>query len=254
MWQVPVCVRYGAGAKVGRACTLLTERTGVLALPEGAPCPEWLLPNEGGVGYYLSRLEGNGLAGDGLDGLLVRAKTTIGVPERIALVGDVNALVANGSIEKARALALVPTLAADESRHVVEASMSIVRGVDEILPPSRRPAYEAFLRQTYGARARTLGWQSRPGESDDIKELRPALLARVAGDGRDANLSKGATLPEVEATFGPRLAKLEGGPRLMQQLVEQVSLCATARKAQAPSCWRFFSELPESRAFTEHRN
>lgn len=56
LWQIPVCVRYGAGKASARACTLLSGATGEMELPslEGGngACPEWVMPKEGGRGYY----------------------------------------------------------------------------------------------------------------------------------------------------------------------------------------------------------
>ena len=64
----------------------------------------------------------------------------------------------------------------------------IVGGIDEMVPDRLRPHYARFVRRLYGARARELGWRSRPGEPADLKELRPQLLALVAGEGQDPAL------------------------------------------------------------------
>jgi hypothetical protein len=62
-----------------------------------------------------------------------------------------------------------------------------------MVPNALRPRYEAFIRNVYGARARELGWRAAPGEGADTKELRPTLLALVAGDGNDRELIAQAT-------------------------------------------------------------
>jgi cytosol alanyl aminopeptidase len=46
----------------------------------------------------------------------------------------------------------------------------------------------SLLRRLYGARARTVGWRSRPGEGDDERRLRGALLRTVGAGGRDPAL------------------------------------------------------------------
>ncbi|MEZ4315602.1 MAG: M1 family metallopeptidase, partial [Polyangiaceae bacterium] len=58
-WQIPVCVQHARGKAVARTCTLLTDREGELKLPalevdKGSPCPDWVMPNAGGKGYYHS--------------------------------------------------------------------------------------------------------------------------------------------------------------------------------------------------------
>jgi alanyl aminopeptidase len=50
-WNVPVCVGYGRGDEVGRACTLMKESSATLEL-ETDGCPDWVLPNADLNGYY----------------------------------------------------------------------------------------------------------------------------------------------------------------------------------------------------------
>ncbi|HEY0097081.1 MAG TPA: M1 family metallopeptidase, partial [Archangium sp.] len=47
-WKVPLCVRYGSGKGMGRACTVLEGESAELALPEAKACPTWVLPNADG--------------------------------------------------------------------------------------------------------------------------------------------------------------------------------------------------------------
>jgi cytosol alanyl aminopeptidase len=186
-WHVPVCVRWKAGAKEGRDCTVLEAPAATLAL--SAPsCPAWVMPNEGGVGYYRMRPQGDMLAH-----LLANAGKVLTLPERVALIGDVNALVASGDVKKGVALDLVETLAKDRSRYIVDASIVVVGSIDEVVPAKLRPNYERFIRKLYQARAHELGWQARNGEDDNTKQLRRSLLPLVASIGRDAELIKQAT-------------------------------------------------------------
>jgi alanyl aminopeptidase len=186
-WHVPVCVRWKAGAKEGRDCTVVEAPTATLAL--SAPsCPAWVMPNEGGLGYYRMRPQGDMLAH-----LLANAGKVLTLPERVALIGDVNALVASGDVKKGVALDLVETLAKDKSRYIVDASIGVVSSIDEVVPAKLRPNYERFIRKLYQARAHELGWQARNGEDDNTKQLRRSLLPLVASIGRDAELIKQAT-------------------------------------------------------------
>ena len=56
-----------------------------------------------------------------------------------------------------------------------------------------RPNYERFIKKLYLARARELGWHSKPNEGPDAKQLRPELLGLVAGNGKDQALIDEAT-------------------------------------------------------------
>ncbi|MDQ3335682.1 MAG: M1 family metallopeptidase [Myxococcota bacterium] len=187
VWQVPVCVRWGAGKATGRDCTMLGKETGELALT--APkCPDWVVPNEAGLAYY--RMHPKGTL---LDPLLARADKILTLPERVGLISDLNALVSAGDLKNSVALALVDKLAKDKSRHIVDASIGVVASIDEMVPDNLRKNYERLIIRLYRARAVELGWRSKKGESDDIKQMRPALLSLVAGTGRDPALSKEAT-------------------------------------------------------------
>ena len=186
-WQVPVCVRWGVGKDSGRDCTTLGGETGELAL-SAKKCPDWVEPNEGGLGYYHMAPTGKLL-----DSLLARANTVLTVPERVGLIGDVNALVTSGDIDNGKALALVASLAKDQSRHIVDASIGIVGGIAEMVPEELRPKYEKLILRLYQARARELGWHSKPNEDADRKELRPTLLAMVAGEANDPVLAAEAS-------------------------------------------------------------
>jgi alanyl aminopeptidase len=147
-----------------------------------------VMPNEAGLSYYRMRPQG-----DLLPHLLASANKVLTLPERVTLVGDVNALVASGEVQKGVALDLVATLARDKSRHIVDASINVVASIDEMVPAKLRPNYQRFVRKLYQARAHELGWRAHPGEDDNIKQLRRSLLELVANVGGDAELIKQAT-------------------------------------------------------------
>jgi alanyl aminopeptidase len=185
-WTVPVCVKWGAGKDTGRDCTVLDQPTGALAL-SAKTCPAWVLPNEGELAYYRPELTGSDL-----DHLLGHAKD-LTVAERVGLLGDVAAMVDAGVANNAVALGLVSDLAKDKNRHIVDASIGIVVGIDELVPDNLRANYERLIGKLYKARAHELGWAAKPGESADTKKMRPTLLALVADIGKDKPLVDEAT-------------------------------------------------------------
>ncbi|HEY1810952.1 MAG TPA: M1 family metallopeptidase [Kofleriaceae bacterium] len=184
-WNVPVCVKWGAGKTIGRDCTMLSQATGELPL-SAKSCPAWVLPNEGELGYYRFLPQGDLLAH------LDANTKSLTLAERVGLVSDVEALVTSGDVQTSVALQLVSQLSKDNNRHIVDASIGIVAGLDELVSDKLRPNYERFIRKLYQARARELGWASKPGEDENTKELRPSLLALVAGRGEDPQLIKQA--------------------------------------------------------------
>jgi alanyl aminopeptidase len=183
-WQVPVCVRWSAGGKPGHACTLLGAARGELELAGAVGCPDWLLPNQDGYGYYRSQLSPELFAR--LLDKKVLAKLSAG--ERLAVGSDVSALVASGDAELGRALALAQALAGDPDRYVRQAAMGALVGVDEMVPEALRPRYQHALRALFGAAARKAGFAPRQGEAEDAAILRPQLLWLVGDLGDDPAL------------------------------------------------------------------
>ncbi len=187
IWQIPICVKWGAGRATGRDCTTLTAATGTLALT-AKTCPDWVNPNADSAGYYRTAPKGKLL-----DNLLARAPKALSLPERIGLIGDVQALVASGSVQQSVALGLVESLSKDKSRHIVDASMGVIAGIEEMVPDDLRVNYERLIKKLYRARAAELGFVSKPGEDDNTKQLRPQLVELVAISGNDKPLIDQAT-------------------------------------------------------------
>jgi alanyl aminopeptidase len=189
LWQIPICVR----TPEGRACSLLSEKSGTALLPNPQRCPAWLLANADGRGYYRVHHEGP-LLGK----LLAGGGRALSVPERLAVLGDVGAGIRTGRLPYAEALALVPALAQDENRAIVEAALSAVAALDDHhVTDELRPRYRQFVERVFGARARKLGWLPKPGEDDDTRLLRGSLVGTVAEIAEDAVLlAQARTLAE----------------------------------------------------------
>ncbi|MGZ3457057.1 MAG: M1 family metallopeptidase [Archangium sp.] len=183
-WKVPLCVRYGSGTQSGRACTVLEGETAELPLPEARACPTWLLPNAEGAGYFRASLDAQMLGR-----LLSTESHHLSRAERVTLLGDVEALVRAGAMPAADALGLLPGLAGEKDRQVFEASLELLDTLrPALLSDARRADRERFLRDTYGARARALGFTPRPQEDEDTRLLRPVLLHIAGQQGGDPKL------------------------------------------------------------------
>ncbi|MCP3143906.1 M1 family metallopeptidase [Pyxidicoccus xibeiensis] len=183
-WRVPVCVDYAAGNKEARTCTLMEGERAELALADAKGCPAWVFPNAEGAGYYRMQLAGEAatkLAKSGLD-KLSRA-------ERVAFLGDVRALAMAGALPAAEALALAARTANDKDRIVTEASLDLLDlASPRMIAEETREARARFVRDTYGPRARQLGFTPRPGEDEDTRLLRPRLVRLAGRDGADPKL------------------------------------------------------------------
>ncbi|MBZ4415069.1 M1 family metallopeptidase [Myxococcus sp. RHSTA-1-4] len=187
-WPVPVCVRVGTrGGGSHRVCTLLTEATGELPVPMRT-CPEWVLLNAGGTGYYRA-----GYTREQLATLLAAPPAALTVEERLALLADVEAEVRRGDLPLGEALRLVPTTAADKDRNIVQRGARLLQLVNEDgLPEADRARFRKWVGEVYGPRARELGWEPKQGDSDDVKQARSRLLELATTRGEDPLLVREA--------------------------------------------------------------
>jgi alanyl aminopeptidase len=80
----------------------------------------------------------------------------------------------------------------EPKRQIMDAALQFAAVRIDFLPANLRPKYTAYVRDNFGARARSLGWIPKPGESEDDRLLRPSLVAFVARDGEDPELIAGA--------------------------------------------------------------
>ena len=184
-WQIPVCVRYGDAGAEHRACTLLTQTSQDWKLADAPACPSWVFANAGGHGYYRTLYEG-----DLLGKLLADGGKRLSAVERVAALGDVDALTTMGEIKAGDSLALVPLFANDPVRQVVGSVIGIAGGVRvDLVPNELFPNYRRFLDKTFGARARQLGWQAKPGEDAETRLLRTSVLPLTATWGADGSLA-----------------------------------------------------------------
>jgi alanyl aminopeptidase len=182
-WQVPVCAK-AAGREEGPTCTLLTQGTAEVKL-DGSACPDWAYANAGATGYYRTLVGAD-------EARRALASGKLSAVERVALAGDLDALVASGDVPAADALGLLPVLAQDPERQVVRSGVGLAQGLEPVLDEADLPGYEALVRSVFGPRARQMGFAARPGETEDARLLRRSLIAAVGGLGRDPGLRQGA--------------------------------------------------------------
>ncbi len=188
-WHIPITVRWKAGKQLGRTTAVLAGAEGAIELTDAPSCPEWVLPNEDGVGYYRWSL-----AGAPFDKLRT-AKVFKSLPatERLEVAGSIGALVTAGELPFRRSVELAITLIDDPERQVRKIALGTAGGWEDWLPKALVPRYRAWVRKTYGPLARKVGFVVGKHETDDEKAMRPTILWRMAGDGDDAATQKEAT-------------------------------------------------------------
>jgi alanyl aminopeptidase len=183
VWKLPVCFRWSDGASERRACVLLTEARAEFPLRGAHACPAWLLANDNAAGYYRSAYEG-----DWFDRLLEAGIGRLPPHEQAGLLQNVQALVGGGQFDARQALSLARRFSDSGERDIVTAALRIAGSISPAVPEELAPNYARFLRAWLGQRARLLGWQPQPDESEDTKMIRLAIVPLVAIGGEDPEL------------------------------------------------------------------
>ena len=236
-WQIPVTLRYSVHGSQGHTSLLLSERTGEVRLPEAMDALDYVLVNEGGVGYFRTCYQG-----DLAERLLRNQGLAMTVPERIKFIEDSVTGALSGDLPVARVLALVSKFQRDPDLHVQEALASLVAWVDpHFIPAAARPAYTRFVQATFGPEAKALGLVPAAGEDGQVSKHRERVVGLVAGKGEDPVLRAEARLlalawlrdrKSLDGGAAPgvlNLAALGGDRELFDSLLREARATANLR-------------------------
>ena len=159
-------------------CELLPRKEETLTLPG---CSTWVLGNAGATGYYRV-----GYQPDAVTALAADAETKLSQAERIALEFDIWASVRVGREPIGDYLAFTEGVQSDRNRTILE---DVLGRLDYIglylVNDNDRDTYRAWLRQYLDPIVKDVGWEPKPGESDEQKSLRSQLLNALGFDARD---------------------------------------------------------------------
>lgn len=185
-WVFPVCFDFGSAKAGARACTVMREAKQTFALPTGV-CPQWVVANRTGIGYYLPRLS------PALYGALPKAGRLLAPADLDTLLADLSLLARAGAVGYDSAFAIAAREAASPDPRVVRSAAELAGSVPEaLIDPANRERYAAMLRRDFGDRARAIGWLPRPGETSETARLRETLPVLVAVRGDDRALARKA--------------------------------------------------------------
>jgi aminopeptidase N len=175
LWQVPLCMKSSTGAQ---KCELLTKREQTFTLPG---CSTWVLANAGATGYYRA-----GYQPDAVRSLAGDAESKLTPAERIASQSDIWASVRVGREPVGDYLAFAQGLEGDRNRAVMDDVLGRLNFIGRYLvTDSDRDSYRAWLRGYLSPVVKDVGWEPKPGESDEQRTLRSRLFNSLGYDGRD---------------------------------------------------------------------
>lgn len=241
-WQIPVCVHYGAGKLSNNTCSLLTEKRGEIALPRLDPkkdvCPEWVLPNAGGTGYYrafYSLKDASTFFG--------KSNVTLPPTEALSALLDIRALTDDGRFPLGEALSLGAKLLKSDNaqlRGVAATMLALLR--DDFVDPSVRTKAQAFVNKVAVPQVKAMGLVAKPKESADERSLRKQLTQMVSWLGTDKALEteartltdkwlKDPTSLDSDSVEGVlRLAAANGDKGLFEKLLAATRVEKDARR------------------------
>ena len=175
LWQVPLCLKSSTGAQ---KCELLTKKEETFTLPG---CSTWVLANAGATGYYRA-----GYQQDAVRVLANDSESKLSPAERIALQADIWASIRVGHEPVGDYLAFAQGLANDRDRAVMDDVLGRLDFIGRYLVTENdRESFRTWLRGYLTPMLKDVGWESKPGESDEQRTLRSRLLNALGYDARD---------------------------------------------------------------------
>ena len=168
-WQIPVCVQGIGGSVNASQCVLLTEAQKEFKVKG---CSRLLFPNRGAMGYYRYDYDAAALHAIG-----AAAEKDLTPEERISLVGNEWALMRAGLAPVGDYLALGEQFKRTEGSVLLTSYFDKLEFISQdIVNPADRPAFEAWLRQSFSPLMTALGYQGRASDTPSDKQKRSALL------------------------------------------------------------------------------
>src|SRR5579863_5539646 len=176
LWQIPLCLKGSASGTT--KCEVMTRKEESFTLPG---CSTWVLANAGAAGYFRT-----GYQRDALRALATDAETKLTPAERIGLESDIWGLMRVGRASVGDYLIFAQGLQSERHSAVVEAVLRDLNFIGQYLAnDSDRVAYHEWLRQYLAPTMKEVGWEAKPGESDEQRTLRSHLIGALGYDARD---------------------------------------------------------------------
>jgi alanyl aminopeptidase len=243
-WQVPVCLRHSvpdpaakSSSERGEQCVLLDAPEAVVTL-NASECPRWLLPNARAAGYYrwsLGDAEFAALLDTGFSGL--------DAGERLSLLSNTEAAARAGEKSFEQLMLVARKVIREPERELVQAALGLlVRVREALIGDAELPAYRRLVQELAAPRQRQLGLFPAAREDGEAKLLRPALVAALAFEARDANLRR-----ELERFGRAQLGLAEDKrlSRLPSELLE-TALAVAVQEGGAPIIERMIAAVARS--------
>lgn len=171
-WTVPVFVRYGRGSQVGRRTILLEGASAQVELDFE---PEWMFPDDGGVGYFRWLLSPSALRE------LSQHSARLSNREKLALLYNLKGLNQAGLISAGDRLLYLEPLVSDFHPAVAAHALMELDSMANLFVDERNQAlWQKYVGRLLPPLVERYGLLPRSGEHPKVEELRPVLLVMLA--------------------------------------------------------------------------
>lgn len=219
MWIIPTCSSYGyADGSSASQCRLLDST--LVDMPiTGNRCPQWIMPNDEGAGYYRFNLE------DSQWQQLMAASASLDAREMLATVDSFEAALEAGQLSIATVLHQLPNIVANDNAEVAASLLGASADIyAEFASAATRPKLRQMLLPIYQQRLQKLGLQAQSDRNAaDLQQALAEQLALLLED------------PQTMAQLEPMALAYTGSSDqpAKPETVKNLSLISTAIAAQA---------------------
>ncbi len=175
-WKIPFCVSGEGPDGPFKTCKMLVAENEVLE-DMGSGCPDYVMPNAGGAGYYRFALDDAGWTA------LIAKADTLPASEALALHDSATAALRAGGMDSGLWFELIEKLSQHPAWDVVAAAANSVADLQGTVLGWDDPALADYMRQVFGPR-----FDAISGDSRGEKLLRTSLKRRLALTGQDLDM------------------------------------------------------------------
>ncbi len=184
-WAIPLTIVFEDDEGVRRHRVLLTATRATIALPANGRV-RWVCANAGEQGFYRTHYDRR------LRDALADSLSRLSAEERFGLLDNAWALAQKGALPIGEFLDLVVRFRGDGTRVVVEGLAGYLGTLGErLMTESDRPRFARFIEDFLQPLVASLGWEARPGEGDEPKLARAAMLWTLGSLAKPAPLLRG---------------------------------------------------------------
>ena len=248
LWQIPLCMKVGSPTSATEKCELITKKQASLTLQE---CSPWVYANAKAKGFYRSAY-----SSEAIRSIAKVAESALTPAERMMLLSDVWASVRVDREPIGDYLVLAEGLQADRSSAVLGEIINQLSYIsDYLVSDTDREAFDLWVRQLLDPVARDVGWEAKPGETEDQAGLRARLMLALGDVARDPQvqalarkltdqyLADPSSVDHEIASIALRIAALNGDQALYDRIT------ANLKAAKTPEA--YFTDISALRHFSD---